>query len=119
MAASLPIDDLTRLLSGKPELAAALNGAATPQAAAELLADAARGNGIAVDPAALAAFYRQQAAGPGGTLSDDDLDRISAGGVGTAVLVSIVTFGIGCAVVSLKAQAARNDCGEALKDGKL
>ncbi|WP_146214726.1 hypothetical protein [Azospirillum thermophilum] len=114
MTASLPIDDLTRLLSEKPEVIEALKGAATPQAAAALLAGAARDGGIAIDPAALAAFYQEQVAASGSALSDDDLDRISAGGVVDSVFMSIFTLGIGCLVVSIQANNKPGKCGSAL-----
>lgn len=114
MTVSLPIDDLTRLLAEKPGVIEALKGAATPQAAAELLAGAARDGGIAIDPAALAAFYREQVAASGGALSDEDLDRISAGGVVDSVFMSIFTLGIGCLVVSIQANNKPGKCSAAL-----
>lgn len=77
MTIALPLEELTRLLSEKPELAAALGRAASVEEAAGTLARAAAQRGIAVDTAQLAALLAEKPAP--GALSDDDLDRINGG----------------------------------------
>lgn len=103
MSTTLPIDDLTRLLSEKPELVEALRGAASPEDAAEMLASAAKENGIAVDKAQLAAFHAEHAGSANAKLSDADLDNVAGGVSGEGILFSIISGGIGCLAVSLAA----------------
>ncbi|HYD64015.1 hypothetical protein [Azospirillum sp.] len=93
-SADLPIDALAHLTAERPDLLAAVNAAATPDAAADILADAAQARGIAVDRPRLAALMAANAARRGGALTDSELDQASGGGspiprgmeIGTAVI---------------------------------
>jgi len=116
MNTDLPIEALTRLLSDKPELAAALRGAATPDAAAETLARVAAENGIAVDKADLLAFHAERAGQANAALSDADLDHVAGGDAVDAVVFSFLTMGLGCAVASIEgATGPDQDCGKRLR----
>ena len=77
MTAPLPIEALTRLLSEKPDLLAALQAAGGADAAAGILAAAAAEQGIAVDRDTLAAHLAKRDIA--GALSDEELDRVSGG----------------------------------------
>lgn len=115
MTANLPLEKLSRLIAEKPELAAALKAVSSPAAAAELLYKAGQENGVAVDRDALAAYLTERtAAAANGKLSDADLDQVAGGGVGGAILASIVSLGLGCAGVSLVTAAGGGDCGKML-----
>lgn len=114
MTLNSSIEKLTALVAEKPELATALQAVSSPAAAAELLAKAGQENGVAVDPAALAAYLTERVtAAESAKLSDADLDQV-AGGVGRAILASVITFGIACAGLSVDAAVRGYDCAKAL-----
>jgi len=104
MTTTLPIEDLKRLLSEKPEVAAPLRGVSDPDEAAGVLARVAADHGIAVEAAAIAAALRERLASAPPALSDAELDRV-AGGLTReeGIILSVLTFGLGCAVASFSA----------------
>lgn len=111
MTSNMSIVALSRLITESPDLATALQAAASPAEAIEILVKAGSENGVAVDKAALTAHFAEQAASA--KLSDADLDQV-AGGSAQGVFYSFLTVGIGCIVVSIKAAQAQGDCGKAL-----
>lgn len=75
---------------------------------ATLIAEAAEQNGFAVNTAELAAHFAEASRiSADHALSDSQLDAAAGGGIrrDDMILISIFTFGVGCAVISIK-QAA-------------
>lgn len=106
-----PIEDLARLLSEKPELVTAVQGAASAEAAAETLIRIAAEHGIAVDKARLADHCARMATPAGGALSDEELDHVSGGMNRTEfIIMSVFTGGLGCMIHSAVAAGGGNKC---------
>lgn len=111
MTTELIVTRLIRLIAEKPELAQALQSVRSTEEAVEVLAKAGDENGMAVDKAALAAHFaeRAAAAGAGAKLSEGELDQVSGGGT-NGILLTVLTFGVGCALVTIISSSAKRDC---------
>jgi hypothetical protein len=108
---------LQALIAERPALADPLRGLTDPALVAERLAAIGAENGLTVKAADLRAHFETtlaKAQAPG-ELSDAQLDGVAGGGVADAVLFSIFTLGIGCAVVSAVAGANKRNCGADLE----
>jgi len=74
--------------------------------------------GIAITAAELEAGIAAQTAPQSGVLGEAELDQV-AGGLATSIVVSIFSFGIGCAIISAAVPSAPGEtrkCGEILRD---
>jgi len=74
----------------------------------------AQDNAIEISEAELAAGLEAHSAAVGGALEDSQLAQVAGGSVGNAVLLSIFSLGIGCAIASSWAAANKYDCGKIL-----
>lgn len=111
MTIEVIVASLARLIAEKPELAEALQSVQSTEEAVEILAKAGEENGVAVDKAALAAYFAERAAAAGteAKLSEGELDQVSGGGT-NGILLTVLTFGIGCALVTIISSNAKRDC---------
>ena len=102
------------MLEADPALMAQLQSAADADNAAALLATAAAAKGITVSPTELTA-HTQQAAAKHAQMSDAELEAVAGGGVGGAVLLSLISLGIACAARSDEAATDGVNCAARLK----
>lgn len=111
MTTEVIVAGLARLIAEKPELAEALQSVRSTDEAVEILAKYGEENGMTVDKAALAAYFaeRAAAAGTGAKLSEGELDKVSGGGT-NGILLTVLTFGVGCAIVTIISSSAKRDC---------
>jgi len=103
-------EQLRQLAEADPGLLDTLAKAASPEAALQRMTEASARTGLPIDlDAARAAMT--QALGSAVPLSDEALDSVAGGDIGRAVFVSIVTLGVGCAIVSINGAVHTGDCG--------
>ena len=73
--------------------------------AADIIAQAAAQNGIEINPAELTQHFEEAAkTSANQALSDSQLEAVAGGGIreGDMIAISIFTFGVGCAVISIR-----------------
>lgn len=107
-------DQLARLLADDPALAAALRDETDADVACALLCAAAQRQGQPLD-AQLVRATLQQTQGQAVPLDDKALDSVAGGSEGTAVLMSVLTWGLLCAGISIEAAVKGKDCGTELR----
>ena len=110
------IAQLQTLIQADPALLVQLQSCTDAASSAAVIAKAAAAKGMDVSaPDVVAHFEAPATKQGGGAMSDAELEQIAGGGEGGAVFLSIISFGIGCAVRSIEAAALGQNCGEEMK----
>ena len=94
------IAQLQTLIQADPALIAQLQSCADAASSAAVIANAAAARGIDVSAPDVVAHFEASTTKQG-AMSDAELEQVAAGAGHEVILMSIFTFGIGCAVVSI------------------
>jgi len=100
---------LRALIEKNPALRERLQQSGDPAGAAATLAAAAGEAGLTIDAAALREHFEQGMSQTGG-LSDEQLEAVAGGDIGSFVTMSVLSGGLACFVASLRANGSRADC---------
>ena len=110
------IAQLKTLIQADPALTAQLQSCTDAASSATAISKAAAAKGIDASAPDLMRHF-DAAVAKQGAMSDAELEQVAGGGVGGAVLYSVVSFGLGCAIASIAGEAYRKgDCDRDLKD---
>ena len=111
------ITQLQTLIQADPALIAQLQSCTDAASSAAVIAKAAAAKGMEVSAPDMVAHF-EAATAKQGAMSDAELEQVAGGldATSSAVLVSIFSFGLACASVSLTSAILRRDCNAAVTE---
>ena len=104
------ISQLQTMIQADPALLTQLQACTDVASSATVIAAAAAAKGIDVSTSAVVAHF-EAATAKQGAMSDAELEQVAGGGTGSAVFLSIVSFGVVCAGYTIAAAITKTNCG--------
>ena len=110
------ITQIQTMLQANPALLAQLQAETELAGAAAAITKAATAQGLDVNEADLMSHLEaEQLRAKTATLSDAELEQVAGGGIGNAILGSVLGLGVACAVASIIVAVSKDGkCGKAL-----
>ena len=110
------ITQIQAMLQADPALLAQLQAQTELAGAAAVITKAATAQGLDINEADLMSHLEaEQLRAKTATLSDAELEHVAGGGIGNAILGSVLGLGVACAVASIIVAVSKDGkCGKAL-----